>query len=53
MVSIAAFQAVDPGSIPGRRIFFQKSFPSDYKIGVGRRYKSQAHFPERDVTFNF
>ena len=22
MVSIAAFQAVDPGSIPGRRIFF-------------------------------
>ena len=23
MVSIAAFQAVDPGSIPGRRIFFQ------------------------------
>ena len=29
MVSIAAFQAVDPGSIPGRRIlfpFFKKSF---------------------------
>ena len=24
MVSIAAFQAVDPGSIPGRRIFFWK-----------------------------
>ena len=24
MVSIAAFQAVDPGSIPGRRIFFLK-----------------------------
>ena len=23
MVSIAAFQAVDPGSIPGRRNFFQ------------------------------
>ena len=23
MVSIAAFQAVDPGSIPGRRIFIQ------------------------------
>ena len=23
MVSIAAFQAVDPGSIPGRRRFFQ------------------------------
>ena len=22
MVSIAAFQAVDPGSIPGRRMFF-------------------------------
>ena len=22
MVNIAAFQAVDPGSIPGRRIFF-------------------------------
>ena len=26
MVSIAAFQAVDPGSIPGRRNFFQKVF---------------------------
>ena len=24
MVSIAAFQAVDPGSIPGRRMFFFK-----------------------------
>jgi hypothetical protein len=24
MVSIAAFQAVDPGSIPGHRIFFLK-----------------------------
>ena len=35
MVSIAAFQAVDPGSIPGRRNFFQKSFPSDFNIGVG------------------
>ena len=23
MVSIAAFQAVDPGSIPGHRIFFR------------------------------
>jgi hypothetical protein len=26
MVSIAAFQAVDPGSIPGRRMFFLSSF---------------------------
>jgi hypothetical protein len=26
MVSIAAFQAVDPGSIPGRRNFFNKIF---------------------------
>ena len=26
MVSIAAFQAVDPGSIPGRRIFFVFTF---------------------------
>ena len=25
MVSIAAFQAVDPGSIPGRRMFFFNS----------------------------
>jgi hypothetical protein len=25
MVSIAAFQAVDPGSIPGRRMFFSFS----------------------------
>ena len=25
MVSIAAFQAVDPGSIPGRRNFFQSN----------------------------
>ena len=25
MVSIAAFQAVDPGSIPGRRMFFLNS----------------------------
>ena len=27
MVSIAAFQAVDPGSIPGRRIFFSLFSP--------------------------
>ena len=27
MVSIAAFQAVDPGSIPGRRIIFQNIIP--------------------------
>ena len=26
MVSIAAFQAVDPGSIPGRRNFYGKYF---------------------------
>ena len=31
MVSIAAFQAVDPGSIPGRRIFFL--FISTMKMG--------------------
>ena len=26
MVSIAAFQAVDPGSIPGRRSFFSVAY---------------------------
>ena len=39
MVSIAAFQAVDPGSIPGRRNFFQagsvvKVFKKDGKSGT-------------------
>ena len=35
MVSIAAFQAVDPGSIPGRRMFFFFSLThvTTYKIG--------------------
>ena len=26
MISIAAFQAIDPGSIPGHRIFFEMMF---------------------------
>ena len=30
MVSIAAFQAVDPGSIPGRRSFFSSSHASPW-----------------------
>ena len=37
MVSIAAFQAVDPGSIPGRRnhfLFFKKSFFPLTKSGM-------------------
>ena len=36
MVSIAAFQAVDPGSIPGRRnifsFFFQAHKPANYAV---------------------
>ena len=36
MVSIAAFQAVDPGSIPGRRnvfyIFFWPPKPASYAV---------------------
>jgi hypothetical protein len=33
MVSIAAFQAVDPGSIPGhRKVFSQKYFRDDIFI---------------------
>ena len=35
MVSIAAFQAVDPGSIPGRRNFFHKVFLQMAIWGVG------------------
>ena len=35
MVSIAAFQAVDPGSIPGRRIIFCVKFKKwDQKVFV-------------------
>ena len=35
MVSIAAFQAVDPGSIPGRRSFFSSShIPMEQKMLV-------------------
>ena len=30
MVSIAAFQAVDPGSIPGRRNFFSHTMPTHH-----------------------
>ena len=32
MVSIAAFQAVDPGSIPGRRIFFVETIEAQFDI---------------------
>ena len=44
MVSIAAFQAVDPGSIPGRRnfnfLFFQKKF-RELNLGhVGESHES-------------
>ena len=34
MVSIAAFQAVDPGSIPGRRIFIQHFLITIYNLSV-------------------
>ena len=37
MVSIVAFQAVDPGSIPGRRIFFSSyRNPEKNDTAVGR-----------------
>ena len=32
MVSIAAFQAVDPGSIPGRRIFFLETIEAQFDV---------------------
>ena len=41
MVSIAAFQAVDPGSIPGRRIF------SNFESNVKRLTRN---FPAVSVT---
>ena len=34
MVSIAAFQAVDPGSIPGRRMVFYRMKLKENKIKV-------------------
>jgi hypothetical protein len=34
MVSIAAFQAVDPGSIPGHRNFFVHFFKINYKLPI-------------------
>jgi hypothetical protein len=38
MVSIAAFQAVDPGSIPGRRIFYQlRPVPRGITAGISQR----------------
>ena len=42
MVSIAAFQAVDPGSIPGPRIFFQREFHKkrSWSSGYDRRLPS-------------
>ena len=40
MVSIVAFQAVDPGSIPGRRITF------NFDFGEKRdKYAESSHFP--------
>jgi hypothetical protein len=39
MVSIAAFQAVDPGSIPGRRMFF---LPLATSVTSGKMEKNVA-----------
>ena len=37
MVSIAAFQAVDPGSIPGRRIYFTTPLKQGLVCRMGDR----------------
>ena len=46
MVSIAAFQAVDPGSIPGRRICFH-FFPHPHAKGLGSELEAlcDSQFP--------
>ena len=45
MVSIAAFQAVDPGSIPGRRIIFPTP-PKFVCIYRGHRFGCPRHTDE-------
>jgi hypothetical protein len=45
MVSIAAFQAVDPGSIPGPRIFFARILLCVFFGGGGRFQIHAVLFP--------